>query len=498
MPKTPSPNNYFYPGTSTLKNKYGIKDTVFFMEVYARDVAEGIAQLRTEPLPDNLDASYLSYIHKKLFFNTFEWAGHPRNIPFTFEDGTTAVMPEMVDPEWGTVFATGDQISKNLTKLSGELFKENNLQGLSREEFVEQATPLFAFLHATHPFRVGNSCTQELFFESIARAAGHSLDFSLAKQEDISFACIKAAEEGDLEPLKSLFEHISNPQHVSKELLSHTKTQQKDHVSPEQWKTLKSEGEAIFTTSKTGNFGNVLIPKKNLPPLAKTEINTMVGEDPNIRESRERIQSLSKLVYGKSKILDKQMMQISTNFTNPSSAAYKLSHQMKINPKSVGKLAGISFCGLKNARRRTAEKNVTELTNEIVNFSLTVRHVQKEITRDYQNEQERCATEVRMPSESLQAILAAPKELQRQAFKESPALAKELDTFVKVLHKRLSPDEQKAIKSEDYKELAKIMGLSEEKAQQITSVARKAKVAHLNSETQTRAIKHSKGLAIAS
>ncbi len=488
MPKTPSPNNYFYPGTSTLKNKYGIKDAVSLMEVYARDVAEGIARLRAEPLPEYFDVSYLSYIHKKLFSNTFEWAGHTRNMPFKFEDGTIAAMPKMVDHEWGSIFATGDQVSKNLTKLGGELFKGNNLQGLSREEFVEQAAPLFAFLHVTHPFRVGNHCTQELFFESIARAAGHKLDFSLAKQEDINLACIKAAEAGDLKPLESLFEHISNPENISKKQ-SRVETRHK---------ILKNEGETIFTTSRTGNVSNILIPKKNLPPLVKTEIDTIVGDDSSVRESQERIRNLSKLVYGKSKMLDKQMAQISTNLTNPSSTGYKLAQQIRKNPKSVGNLAGINFCGLKNAKRRTAEENVKALTDEIVNLSLTVRDVQKSITQSYQHEQERCAKEVRMPSENLQTILAAPKELQRQALKESPALAKELNNFVLALHNRLSSDEKKAIKMEDHKELAKMMGLSEEKAKQIAGVAREAKIAHLNSQTQTRAIKHSKGLAIAS
>ncbi|WP_208438065.1 BID domain-containing T4SS effector [Bartonella taylorii] len=493
----PSPHHYVYPGTNTLKNKYGIKDSTVLMDVYARNVKEGRAQLREEQLPYRFDASYLCYIHKRLFFSTFEWAGQLRNVPFTFKDGTIAAMPEMMDPEWGTTFAPNDAIHKNLQRFDQTLLEKNNLQGLSREEFVKQAAPLFALLHVTRPFRVGNGYTQELFFENLARAAGHSLDFSLAKQEEINIACIKAGEEGDLKPLKSLFEHISNPEHISKKQ-SRTETQQKGHVSPEQWKTLKNEDEASFTTSKTGNFSGVLIPKKNLPPLAKTEVNVIVREDPNIRESREKIQSLSKLVYGKSKILDKQMMQIATNVKNPSSTGYKLSHQIKRDPKSVGKLAGINFCGLKNARRKTAEKNVKALADEIVNFSLTVRHVQREMTRDYQNEQRRCAIEIRMPTENLQDLLALPKEMQKKALKESPVLSDELDTFVKALHNRLSPDEQRAIKRENYKELATMMSLSEKKARQIANVARLAKAAHLNSETQTHAISHSKGLAIAS
>ncbi|WP_455465785.1 BID domain-containing T4SS effector [Bartonella sp. B39] len=493
----PSPRHYVYPGTNTLKNKYGIQDAIVLMDMYARKVGEGMAHLREEPLPESFDSSYLCYIHKRLFFSIFEWAGQLRNIPFTFSDGTVAAMPEMIDPEWGSTFASGNAIQENLQKLDQTLFETNNLQGLSRKEFANQAAELFASLHHTCPFRVGNGYTQELFFENLAKAAGHSLDFSLTTQEDIKLACIKAEEKGDLKPLKNLFEHISNPEHIAKNQ-SRTEIQQKKHVDSEQRKTLKNENEAISTSQETESFSGVLIPGKKLPPLMKTEINTIVEEDPNVRASREKIQILSKTVYGSSKALNKEMMQISKNLTNPSSTAYRLSNQIKAAPDSVAKLAGINFLGLKNSKRKMAEQSVKSLTDEIVNFSLTVRHVQKEVIRDYQNEQRRCAKEIRMPTSNLQDLFSLPKEMQRKALEQSPVLSEELNTFVMALHSRLSTDEQKAIKRDDYQKLAKMMDLSEEKVQQIASVARKAKEAHLNSQTQTRTIGRSKGLAIAS
>ncbi|WP_455479158.1 BID domain-containing T4SS effector [Bartonella sp. B23] len=493
----PSPHNYVYPGTSTLKNKYGIQDPVVLMDAYARNVGERMARLREEPMPESFDSSYLCYIHKKLFFSLFEWAGQLRNVPFTFLDGTVAAMPEMVDSEWGNAFANGDEIHENLQKLDQTLFEKDNLRGLSRKEFADQAAKLFASLHHTCPFRVGNGCTQELFFENLAKMAGHQLDFSLAPQEDIKIACIKAKEKGDLEPLKSLFEHISNPERISRKQ-SRTETQQKRHVGSEQQKTLKNENEDIFMTQKTESLSGVLIPGKKLPPLMKTEINTMVEVDPNVRASQKKIQALSKTVYGSSKTLNKKIAQISTNLINPSSTAYKLSNQIKSAPSSIAKLAGINFCGLKNSRRKMAERSVKALTDEIVNFSLTVRHIQKEIIKDHQNEQRRCAKEIRMPSSNLQDLFTLPKEMQRKALEQSAVLSEELNTFVIALHNRLSTDEQKTIKKEDYKKLAKMMNLSEEKAQQIANVARNAKTAHMNSPIQTYVVNRSKGLAIAS
>ncbi|WP_208438064.1 BID domain-containing T4SS effector [Bartonella taylorii] len=488
----PSPHHYFYPGTDTLKNKYGIKDPTVLMEVYARNVEEGRAQLREEQLPDYFDASYLCYIHKRLFSRTFEWAGQLRHVPFTFKDGTVAVMPEMISSEWGSIFATGDKIHKDLQTLDQILLEKNNLQGLSRKEFLDDASVLFASLHHTCPFRLGNEHAQEIFFENLAEAAGHSLDFSLVTQDSLKLASIKAEEEEDLEPLRNLFELISNPQRVSKKRMSPTKTQQKGHVSPEQPKTLKDEEKTAFTVRTTKELENVLIPGKKLVPLEKNKLFEMIAEDACVHTCREQIEILSKLVYGNPKILNQKMVEF---ITNPSSAQ-ETAIQIKLLPESFAKLAGINFCGLKNAKRKEAEESSDMLAHAIVNFSHAVKNAEEEITQDYRNEQMRREKAVGMPSEDLQNLLNSSKEMQKTILRNSPTLQKELYDFVKNTNNRLSSNEQKVIQNGDYKMLAKIMDITENKAEQVTNIVQKAKEAYQQSQMHT--MNRSKVLAIAS
>ncbi|PIT70137.1 adenosine monophosphate-protein transferase, partial [Bartonella tribocorum] len=317
-----SHHHYTYLQSATLKNKYGIKNYTSFVKKCAHDTAKKMINLRKEPLPEQFNSSYLCSIHHKLFKNTFEWAGHPRHIPFTFEDGTTAVMPIV---EHSNFFAIGDEVQKGLQQLDQTLSQKNNLQGLTREEFNLEAANLFNFLNYIHPFREGNGRTQQVFFEKLAQAAGHQLDFSLVTQERMTLASVAGAVKGDLEPMQHLFEDISNPEKIDllKEFMDNMENMgrnvnnlpvmvtkegetytglyrgaglnsfainvkgtfiigNKDYLTPDQLKTLKHGDELTFTVPQTQELNNTLIPKEMLPPLGKTELSEMVAEDARV------------------------------------------------------------------------------------------------------------------------------------------------------------------------------------------------------------------------
>ncbi|WP_455465786.1 BID domain-containing T4SS effector [Bartonella sp. B39] len=491
---TPSPHHYFYPGSKTLKNKYGIKDPDALLNKCSHDIEKGMDHLRKEPLPEYFDSSYLCHIHKTLYSSTFEWAGQLRNVPFMFADSTTAAMPEIRSMDWGNVFATDNEIQDGLQKLDQTLFEKNNLQGLSREEFVNQAAELFSSLHRTHPFVAGNQHAQQIFFEKLAQVAGHQLDFSLVTRDSMMLASIKAEEEGDLGPLRNLFENISNPEQLSilRERTSHTEIQQEGLVSSKKLETLKHDDKAVFTVQTTESPDNVLIPGRKLSFLAKSEISEMIREDACVHTSREQIEILSKMVFGSSKTLDKEMMQI---IGNPS-YAQELANQIEVAPGSVASLAGINLCGLKNRARKIAEEYSDMLAYAVMNFSRAVQYAEKEITKNHQNEQNRCEKAVRMPSEDLRNLLALSNERQQTILKNSSTLQKELNDFVKIVDNRLSSNEQKAIKNGDYKVFVETMNVTENKAKQITNIVQKAK--ELQQQSQIRTVSFSKALAIAS
>ncbi|WP_375707280.1 BID domain-containing T4SS effector [Bartonella sp. AA1HLJMS] len=204
--------NFFYPNSKVLKNKYRIKDKEILKECCSNDVKKEMIKLHQEPLPEQFNASYLKYLHQRLFSHAFEWAGQTREKPFTFEDGTVASMPILKRKEFTKTFAIGRKIQEGLEKLDKTLAEKNNLQGLTREEFVEQAASIMIDLHHLHPFREGNRRTKRLFVEKLSQAAGHELDFSLVSKKRKDFVRAAAMEHGNPEPMKHLLEDISNPE----------------------------------------------------------------------------------------------------------------------------------------------------------------------------------------------------------------------------------------------------------------------------------------------
>ncbi|WP_208438629.1 BID domain-containing T4SS effector [Bartonella grahamii] len=204
--------NFFYPNSKLLKNKYRIKEQEILKEQCCDDVKKEMIKLRQEPLPEQFNSSYLKYLHQRLFSRAFEWAGQTREEPFTFEDGTVASMPILKRKEFTKPFAIGRKIQEGLEKLDKTLAEKNNLQGLTREEFVEQAAGIMIDLHHMHPFREGNRRTKRLFVEKLAQAAGHELDFSLVSKKRKDFVRAAAMEHSNPEPMKHLLEDISNPE----------------------------------------------------------------------------------------------------------------------------------------------------------------------------------------------------------------------------------------------------------------------------------------------
>ncbi|UTO28071.1 BID domain-containing T4SS effector [Bartonella harrusi] len=533
--QTPSPHHYVYPKTTTLKNKYGIKDLKSFLEKCSHDTTQAMVNLREEPLPDHFDSTYLCHIHRQLFKNTFEWAGHLRHIPFTFSDGTIAAMPEMKRTGWENPFAIGDEVQEGLQTLEQTLVEKNNLRDLTREEFNSEAISLFNSLNQLHPFREGNGRTQRVFFEKLALAAGHQLDFSLVTKERMMLASVAVAEKNDLEPMRHLFEDISNPEKilllkefmgnmkalgrnvndrpvvVAKEGEIYTGTYRgagfesfafnvkgayiignKDHLPPEQLKTLKPGDKFTFTVPKAQDLENTLIPKEARAPLTKAEYAEMISQDACVHKCREQIQKCAKIVYGSSKALNTQIVEL---IKNPN-LGQQLTKQIAEYPQSVAHLAGFDFLCFKTQARANAEECVETLCHTIENFAHAVKHAKQEITKEHQTEQKRCGQTVAIPSQNLQNLFTLPKKLQQETLQASPFLQKELCGFVKDVNERLSLNEQKAIKNNDHATVAKSLGVSERKAQEISEITKQA--SEMYQQSQIRTVNRSKVLTMAS
>lgn len=156
------------------------------------------------------DAAHLKAIHRHLFQDVYEWAGHTREEKVMLSDGTVATEP-MLRKVDGSLFMPGPLIPAALDHIANTLRASDYLRGLTREEFAARAADIMLELNGAHPFREGNGRTQRVFMRELAREAGHELDFSVVTRERMIEACIAGNERGDNGMMRRLFNEISDP-----------------------------------------------------------------------------------------------------------------------------------------------------------------------------------------------------------------------------------------------------------------------------------------------
>ncbi|WP_139412248.1 BID domain-containing T4SS effector [Bartonella mastomydis] len=525
--------NYLYKGTSTLKNKYGIKNPKKLYERSAHEAAREAVNFRHESPPLKFDAAYLKLIHWSFFHKTFEWAGQTRDTSFTFEDGSTARMPAMRPKGYDVPFAIGPQIKKELTQLERTLSEKNNLQGLSRQEFAENAADVFMMLEHAHPFRTGNGRVNRMFMEKLGQAAGHSIDFSFITKGRMTAACIEAIQHSNPQPMKDLFEDVTHPQKslILKEFISQMRDAgldeinnrvvvaakegvpydgifrgasaegfvmevgggfvvgHKDDLSPEQIKTLRNGDRLCFQKSNVQNVKETLIPQETLAPLTNDELFARVSNDPYVEASRKEIEHLSKTVYGKAHALKTQLDMI----TAAPNLGNQFADEILENPQSISKLSGRKILDMKSPNRRHAEQTVPQLSHALKDYGTITQQTKDEILGQHQREQKRLSHGVEKPGKNLQTLFALPEEQQREALLHSPALRQELHTFLRQLHNRLSSEDRKAIQERDHTRLACLLGTSESKAKEIAQTVKNTQEA----QCQVRTLKVSRSSSLA-
>ncbi|WP_375638517.1 BID domain-containing T4SS effector [Bartonella sp. AA16NXGY] len=507
--------NFFYPNSKVLKNKYRIKDNEILKECCSNDVKKEMIKLHQEPLPEQFNASYLKYLHQRLFSHAFEWAGQTREKPFTFEDGTVASMPILKRKEFTKTFAIGRKIQEGLEKLDKTLAEKNNLQGLTREEFVEQAAGIMIDLHHLHPFREGNRRTKRLFVEKLSQAAGHELDFSLVSKKRKDFVRAAAMEHGNPEPMKHLLEDISNPEKllllreftnsmrelgldeknyhlavVAKEGETYHGTYRgsgpngfmldangifilgnKKDLTPEQIQTLKIGDALSFTAPKIQNQQEVLIPAQTIAPLTNNEIATRIKNNVSIQARRKEIETLCQIIYGNRHILRERIEMIHENHTE----GEQLTYQIATSPQSISKLSGSNVFGIKNNARAHAEANTLPLCRAIDRYINISKQTERDILHTHHVKQRRCEQSVEIPKAWMKNLLSLSKAQQQETLSNSPELRGEIRAYIKKINERLSSNEHEAIKENNPERLAKSLGTSTIKAKEIMEIIKQIK-----------------------
>lgn len=195
----------------TLKNKLGAASHDELRAVEADYVGYRLLQIELgEGLSGQFDAEHLKAIHRHLFQDVYEWAGHTRDERVKLADGVIATQPQF-RKAGGKDFLDGAQIPAALDRVARDIRGADYLRALSPEQFAARAADVMAQINAIHAFREGNGRTQRTFMHELAKAAGHDLDFPAITQERMIQASIAAHEAGDPEMMRRLFQDAAIP-----------------------------------------------------------------------------------------------------------------------------------------------------------------------------------------------------------------------------------------------------------------------------------------------
>lgn len=185
-----------YPGTTVLINKLDIRNDKLLAEAEQTITAINYAQIENEFEFVDVDFEYYKNIHKRLFYDIYEWAGKVRSVNLSKK---------------GTAFCEYNEINELAEKRFGRLKRDIFLVDLDFETFVDEFTDLYVDLNYLHPFREGNGRTHRLFLTLLVRNAGYSIDFSQCDLDMLMIATIKSAQ-GDAELLRTIISELIKPE----------------------------------------------------------------------------------------------------------------------------------------------------------------------------------------------------------------------------------------------------------------------------------------------
>lgn len=190
---------YFDKSIGDLRNLLGAHSSDELKKIEPQIVFANELELAALDIPRTNNLAELLLIHEQLFKGVYDWAGKIR---------TVDIKKNADDAEY---FLIVSKIVYAANYVFAELAKEQYLQGLSMNEFVERLAYFYDQLNYIHPFREGNGRTQRVFWNRIAQDAGYEIGWDLVVGDKNDEASRLAAEQMDLSGLESMFNKIVRP-----------------------------------------------------------------------------------------------------------------------------------------------------------------------------------------------------------------------------------------------------------------------------------------------
>lgn len=166
------PKRYLYPGTDTLKNRFGIKDANVVSELEYASVHNQLLK----PVPGfTADMAGLKATHKQLFGAIYEWAGKTRGERVTI-DGETFKPEDHIlsrgDTQFGPASLSESGLPNELARQRMALDEMHSKGSLTKEKWAELTADQMGMANHAHPFREGNGRTMRRFIELSAEQYG--------------------------------------------------------------------------------------------------------------------------------------------------------------------------------------------------------------------------------------------------------------------------------------------------------------------------------------
>jgi cell filamentation protein len=157
----------------------------------------------------NFDAAHLKAIHRFIFQDVYEWAGHTRN-ECPVIDGER-VEPIGVISKGGTSFLHGSRLELGLNEALKPIQDQSVMKSATPEEFARRAALALSELNYVHPFREGNGRAQEAFITMLGQHYGREVDLSVITKARMIEASIETTHDPKSPLMQHLLEDSLNP-----------------------------------------------------------------------------------------------------------------------------------------------------------------------------------------------------------------------------------------------------------------------------------------------
>ena len=149
-----------WPGTETLKNKWGLLDEEELLIAERHAVSQRVeGGFPSDAHPRSYDG--LKAMHRHMFQDIYDWAGEERRY-------TTGRGP--------APFARPEFIKSSMDDLFRTLERKNHLTGLDLTNFSREAAEAVNVINAAHPFIDGNGRVQRQWLRLSAKDAGFEVE----------------------------------------------------------------------------------------------------------------------------------------------------------------------------------------------------------------------------------------------------------------------------------------------------------------------------------